>query len=72
MAILRGILASFDADTYRADAWLDGSAARTTTGLAVNRGLAAEEMVAGRGIVIETGGEGDTASWVIIAVFGDA
>ena len=72
MATLRGVLASFDDDTYRADAWLDGSAARTTTGLAVSRGLAAEELVAGRGVIIETGGQSDPARWVVIAVFGDA
>lgn len=69
MTMLRGRLAAFDSVSYRADAWLDGSASRLTRGLAVSRAIPAAEMLAGRQLLIEDGRQPDPVNFVVVAAW---
>lgn len=66
----RGTIVTFDSVAYTASVRLDGSAAQTLTGVAVNRGLAAASITAGRRAIIDTAGQANAALFVVVAVFG--
>ncbi|MBN9492452.1 hypothetical protein J0H33_03795 [bacterium] len=69
MTLLRGTVAGFDVGTYRADVWVDGSATRLTRGIAVNRAITADELTAGRRVLIDTAGLPGPGQFVLVAVW---
>jgi hypothetical protein len=70
MQTLRGTIVTFDSGTFTATVRLDGSAAQTLTGVAVNRGLASAAVTAGRRCIIDTATQANPALFVVVAVFG--
>ena len=69
MALLRGILVSFDNTTWLAEVRLDGSPWQSLSGVKTARNIASTEMVSGRPVLVETGNEGDAADAVVCAVW---
>lgn len=69
MAVLRGVLVSFNAATYKAVVRLDGSGPQVLTDVRTNRGIPSAEMVAARRVLVDTGDHGDIADVVLSAVF---
>lgn len=63
-----GKLISFDSGTYTATVELRGSRVTRLSGVAVNRGLPAAQMIAGRSVAVWLAGDGP-ASAVILAVW---
>ncbi len=69
MPVLRGILVSFDAGTYRAVVRLDGSGPQVLADVRTSRGIPSAEMVAARRVLVDAGDTGDIADVVLTAVF---
>ncbi|MDE2670283.1 MAG: hypothetical protein OXI51_11570 [Chloroflexota bacterium] len=68
MATLRGRLVRFDGSAWRAVVRLEGSASMELTNVAVTRAIPAGEMVAGRGVLVDTGDAGDAAEAILTAI----
>ena len=67
--IRRGILKEFDSETYLATVQMIGSLPTYLHGIPVSRGIAADQMVVGRSVLIYFGVPGGPASAVVIAVW---
>ena len=70
MAALRGRLVRFERSTWRAVVRLEGSASMELTGVAVSRAIPAGQMVAGRGVLVDTGDAHDPAEAILTAIVG--
>ncbi|MHB1007546.1 MAG: hypothetical protein ACYC3S_18185 [Chloroflexota bacterium] len=68
MTALRGIVRAFDAGTHTATVQIDGSRSTAQT-VAVSKGIAAGEMVAGRSCAILEFWPNDPAANVLVAVW---
>ncbi len=69
MPVYRGTLVSYDGATATATVRLDDSPVNAMTGIKVNRGLAAAELVANRRVIVDTGDHSDPADAVLTAVY---
>jgi hypothetical protein len=67
--LIRGTLVSFDFGTWTAVIRADGSAPQTLTGVGVSRAIPADEMVAGRRVLVAAGEHGDVGDLVVLAVW---
>lgn len=65
--ILLGTLLAFDAGTFLSTVKLDGSGPSASPGIAVNRGIAAADMVVGRRVVVSDSGA-QAPRYVVLAV----
>lgn len=69
MAVFRGLVVDFDDVEHVASVRLDGSASEVTQGVAVSRGIAANEVVVGRRVLVDTGDHNHPGDFVVVAVW---
>ncbi|MFN0095110.1 MAG: hypothetical protein ACKVVT_10105 [Dehalococcoidia bacterium] len=70
MSLLRGVLAAYNSTPHTATVRLDGATPQTLGPIAVDRGIAAAAMVAGRKVLIDTGRSGELDECVLLAIWG--
>ena len=68
-AALSGVLRAFDATTWQADVQLTGSFPTNLTGIAVNRGLNAAAITAGRRCIVVFNDLQNPNDAVLVAVY---
>ena len=69
-AALNGVLRNFDATNWQADVQLTGSFPTYLTGIAVNRGLNASAITAGRRCIVVFNDLHNPNDAVLVAVYG--
>lgn len=69
-AALSGVLRAFDAADWLADVQLTGSFPTLLTGIAVNRGLSADAITAGRRCIVVFNDLQNPNDAVLVAVYG--
>lgn len=69
MAVLRGVVVSFDSTPFTASVRLDGSAPQTVDNVTVSRAIASGEMTAGRKVLVDTGDHNHPSDFVVTAVW---
>ena len=69
MALVRGVLVSFDSGAWTASVRLDGSQAQSLDGVKVALNIVSGNLIAGRRVLVDTGDHGDLADVVVYAVY---
>jgi hypothetical protein len=67
--IRKGVLKSFDAGTYKATVQIIGSLSVWLSDIPTTRGIASDDMVAGRYVAVLTPDPGQPGDSVVIAVW---
>ena len=69
MALVRGVLVSFDSGAWTASVRLDGSQAQSLDGVKVALNIVSGNLIAGRRVLVDTGDHGDLGDVVVYAVY---